>query len=465
VVTVPNAYTKDWIERHLLTAMTETLGRIFRRPAELQFIVWNPVDAEAPASTPLLTYLDDLIDEPPEGISHALNPAYTFDSFVVGDANRYAALLARAVIESPVGKYSPVLFYGGMGMGKTHLLQSIARALSEQRHRVVCLTAEEFTTELVAAIRGHEMVKFRDKFRQADAVLIDDLQFIEGKDNTQSELVAIWDTLRNRQRTLIFAADRLPRDMVKVSADARSRFQAGPIAMLDAPDWQLRCDILDHKSAARGLPLPTEVRDLIAERLTASVRELEGALDQLHTFHHLTAQDITLRTAGQALAALGFSAPPPPDITVNSVLAATAAHYRLSVEDLASRKRTKLVALARQIAMYLAREETTASLSQIGAALGGRDHTTILHGCARIMPLMLTDREVAHDVRAIRALMRQQSSPMQPSPMQPSPVQPAPPHLSRQPPPPPPLPPPAAPATSTGVTARRAKVPVPAPKR
>jgi chromosomal replication initiator protein len=411
VVTVPNAYAKDWIERHLLESMTQTLSHIFRRPSEVQVIVWNPVEeAVDPATGPLLDYLDELTEAPLDEGANALNPAYSFESFVVGDANRYAALLGRAVIDSPIGKYSPILFYGAMGMGKTHLLQAIARALIEKRHKVVYLSAEEFTTELVTAIRGHDTLKFRERFRTADAVLIDDLQFVEGKENTQNELVAIWDTLRNRQRTLILAADRLPRDMAKLSADARSRFQAGPMAALDAPDWRLRCDIVDAKSRERGMALPAEVRDLVAERVATNVRELEGAVEQLHAYHQLTRQSITPTSAQYALAALGIGAAPASlVITLDAVLTATAAHYRLTVDDLASRKRTKLVALARQIAMYLAREETLVPLTQIGTALGGRDHTTILHGCARIMNLLLTDEAVTQDVRAIRDLMRRQS--------------------------------------------------------
>ena len=404
VVTVPNAYIKDWIERHLLPSMTETLSRIFRRTSDIQLIVWNPVEEEASEVSPLFAQLGappDLDDLPLDSLD-ALNPDYRFDRLVVGDANRYASLLGQAIIDSSIGKYSPVLFYGGMGMGKTHLLQSIARALIEKRYKVVYLAAEEFTTELFAAIRSHETLKFRERFRTADAVLIDDLQFIEGKDSTQNELVAIWDALRNRQRTMIFAADRLPRDMVKITADARSRFQAGPIAAIDPPDWKLRCDLLEAKSRQRGFTLPADLRDLLAERISGNVRDLEGAIDQLHTFSQLTRQPIDLATARKVLPALGAASKERPIVTLERVLQLTAAHYRLTVDDLASRKRTKIVASARQIAMYLAREETAASLAQIGLALGGRDHTTILHGCAKVMNTLLIEPAVAQDIRAIR---------------------------------------------------------------
>jgi chromosomal replication initiator protein len=406
VVTVPNAYIKDWIERHVLPAMTQTLTRIFRRPAEIQFMVWNPVEDDEAEATPLFSPPTSVEQEPlaPDALSH-LNPAYTFARYVVGDSNRYAALLAQAVVDSPIGKYSPVLIYGGMGLGKTHLLQAIARALIEKRLTVVYLSAEEFTSQLIGAIRAHDTLKFRDMFRAADAVLIDDLQFIDGKENTQNELVAIWDMLRNRQRTMIFAADRLPRDMMKLSSDARSRFQAGPIALIEPPDWKLRCEVLQANSQQRGLALPTDLRDLLAERIVGSVRDLDSAIDQLDTFHQLTRQPITLESAAKVLPVLGAALATRSAITLERVLKATAAHYRLTVDDLASRKRTKIVALARHVAMYLAREETSASLTQIGVALGGRDHSTILHGCAKIIQVMVSTPEVAQDVRAVRALL------------------------------------------------------------
>lgn len=395
VVTVPHAYAKDWIDRHLLQSMTRTLSDIFRRECEVQIIVWDPVDDQG---EPVLEYAE----EPPlpEAVS-ALHPAYTFESFVVGQANHYPALLARAIVESPIGKYSPVLFCGGKGMGKTHLLQAIARRLAQQGHAVIYATVEDFTTELVNAIRSQENMKFRDKYRNADAVILDDLQFVEGKVSTQNEIVAIWDALRNRQRAMIFAADRLPCDMVKVSKDAISRFQAGPIANLEPPDLQLRLDILDAKAEQRGVTLPYEARSLIAGRLDSSPRELESAVEQLHTYAQLTGQPITVQSARTVLKTLG--APTSQEtVSVQSVLEATAAYYRLTVGDLASRKRTRIVAQSRQLAMYLARELTDASLPQIGEALGGRDHSTVVHGCAKINAALASDAALAQDVHAIR---------------------------------------------------------------
>lgn len=413
VIMVPNAYARDWIERHLLQAMTQTLCRIFQRTSEIQVIVWNPVEPEDDQGGPLLDYPASAAAESPAApeieTPTGLHPAHRFETFVVGESNRYAALLAQAIVGSQVGKYSPVLFHGGMGMGKTHLLQAIAHGLLAQGHAVVYRTAEEFHTELVAAIRGQSNAAFREKYRLADVVLLDDLQFVEGKESTQNEIVAIWDALRNRSKAMIFASNRLPCDMVKVSKDARSRFQAGPIAGIEALDRQLSQDVLDAKALQRGVDLPAEVRDLIAAQITTSVRDLESAVEQLRTYSQLTGQAVTLPAARQVLKILG-SAPQRPGVTLVSVLEATAHHYGLTVQDLAGRKRTKEVALARQVAMYLAREEVGASLPQIGEALGGRDHSTVVYGCARIAELVQSDLAAAGDIAAIREQLGQSAN-------------------------------------------------------
>lgn len=409
VVTVPNAYARDWIERHLLAAMNQTISSIFQRECEIQVIVWNPA-AERKASTdadaPLFAYPTEAepLDAPRgQQLGETLNPAYTLDLFITGESNRYAALLAQAICDSPLGRYSPVYFCGGIGMGKTHLLQGIAHALCERGNTVIYLSAEQFTNELVTAIREHTGAAFREKFRTADVVLIDDLQFVEGKESTQNELIALWDALRNRQRVMIFAADRLPRDMSRLLSDARSRFQAGPIAYLEPPDPDLRRAILEAKAARRGLYLPPAVRDMLAARITTNVRDLESAIEQLESYSGLTGQAVGPTAAQRILQTLGSPAGEGASggLTLERLFETIAAHYQVTPEDLASRKRTRVVAQARQVAMYLAREHTESSLPQIGDALGGRDHSTVAHGCARIAELLASDAEVIRDVAAI----------------------------------------------------------------
>lgn len=220
LVSLPSEYARDWLERYLLDSMTQALSTIYRRPCEIQFTVWRPDEVDdAPLFTP----------QRREHQGSPLHPQNTFDQYVVGESNRYAYLLAEAISEGEIGKYSPAFFVGDLGVGKTHLLHAITHRLLERNLNAIYVTAEEFTTQLISAIRG-DNEKFRERFRNADAVLFDDLQFIEGKENTQGELVAIWDALQNRQRTLIFASDRLPKAMVRISGDLRSRLQAGAVA-------------------------------------------------------------------------------------------------------------------------------------------------------------------------------------------------------------------------------------------
>ncbi len=397
VITVPNDYARDWIERHLLDSMTQTLGSIFRRQVEIQLVAWQPPETNAFGDSPLFNYAH----QSAQHSGSPLNPTYTLDAFISGEANHYAYLLAEAIADGQLGKYSPALFVGTLGNGKTHLLQAITHALLARHLNAIYLTAEEFTTALVEAIRGGENSQFREKFRNADAILLDDAQFIEGKDSTQAELVAIWDTFRNRQRQIVFAADRLPSDMARLSCDLRSRLQAGPVARLDPPDIALRRAILTEKSKARGMALPKDVLELLATRITTNVRDLQSAVDQLDSYSGLTSQAVTRELAGMVLHALGADQARVARTSLDRVLQVVAAHYRLSVSDLASRKRTKVVVQARQMAMYAARELSDASLSQIGQSLGGRDHSTVMHGCTKIADQLIGEAALKADFEAI----------------------------------------------------------------
>ncbi len=404
VVTVPHAYARDWIERHLLTSMVQTISGILQRECEIQVIVWDPIEEadDGYSAAPLLAFGDEPIRL--QALA-ALNPKYTFDNFVIGQPNHYAVLLAKAIVSNPAGQYSPVFFSGGMGMGKTHLLQAIARSLLERGDAVIYTNAEDFTTELIAAIRSQDNATFREKYRTADAVIIDDVQFVEGKKGTQNEIVSIWDALRNRQKTIVFAGNVLPGAMQKITGDVRSRLQAGPMAALELPDAQMRRDLLAAHGARRGLALPAEVRDLIAAQAHTSARDLEGAVEQLQTYAQLTHQAITVPVARAILRTPNSGSTPHSGMTLQAVIEATARYYRLSVAALSGRQRTKVVALARQLAMYLAREETSASLLQIGEALGGRDHTTVMHGCTRIAKALASDPSLAQDAENIRQML------------------------------------------------------------
>lgn len=397
VVTVPTEYARDWIERHLLESMTQTLSSIFQRAVQIQLVVWQPPVTQT-FDEPLFTY------QSAQHSGSPLNSAYTLDTFISGEANRYAYLLAEAIAEGQIGRYSPALFVGSLGNGKTHLLQAITHALLARNFNALYLTAEAFVTTLVESIRDGKNSAFREKFRNADALLIDDAQFLEGKDSTQAELVALWDIFRSRQRQIVFAADRLPSEMTRLSDDLRSRLQAGPVARLDPPDLALRRAILAEKSKARGMTLPRDVLELLATRLVTNVRDLQSAIEQLDTYSGLTSQAVTRELALMVLRTLGAERAHAERTSLGRVLQVVAAHYRLSVSDLASRKRTKAIATARQMAMYVARELSDASLAQIGSALN-RDHSTVAHGCTRIAEQIAHDSALSADFEAIRATL------------------------------------------------------------
>lgn len=283
-------------------------------------------------------------------------------------------------------------------------MQAITHALLARNFNALYLTAEAFVTTLVEFIRDGKNSAFREKFRNADALLIDDAQFLEGKDSTQAELVALWDIFRSRQRQIVFAADRLPSEMTRLSDDLRSRLQAGPVARLDPPDLALRRAILAEKSKARGMTLPRDVLELLATRLVTNVRDLQSAIEQLDTYSGLTSQAVTRELALMVLRTLGAERAHAERTSLGRVLQVVAAHYRLSVSDLASRKRTKAMTTARQMAMYVARELSDASLAQIGSALN-RDHSTVAHGCTRIAEQIAHDSALSADFEAIRATL------------------------------------------------------------
>lgn len=445
VVSVPNAFTKDWIERNIFTSISTTLARLYRRPTELQIIVYNPIEEIDDAGGPLLDlFAADPLSEVRfnSALLDGLHAESRLDSFITGDANRYAALLARAVVDGKPGTYSPAFFHGDMGLGKTHLLQAIARGLVEKGQRAVYLTAEEFTVALITAIQTRTTPALRERFRLADAVLIDDVGFIEGKDQTQAELVAIWDAIRNRGKTILFAGDKLPREMTRLSKDMKSRLSAGPIATLEHPDFDLRRALVTARCKTSGLSLPAIGVEQIAAHSGVSVRDLHGMIDQLQTYTRLTGQPITIDVMVQLLSPLqsgstggsgsqarssrnvGFAPIGSADLSivaggsatgssveqrVSRIVAVTAQHFRLTVDDLLSRKRTKDVVNARQIAMYLARELTDYSLTQIAGVFGGRDHTTILHGCSRVTEQIVTDPGLTAHVERIKAELSPQS--------------------------------------------------------
>ena len=406
IVSVRNAYAKAWLEKRLYSAIRRTLAELYGRTVEVRFAVYNPLEdsrdlgplwhEEALPGEDDVAYLPDAAEQDFES---TLNPRYTFDTFVVGGSNQLAHAATMAVAEHPGGAYNPLFLYGDVGLGKTHLLHAIGNACRERQMRVVYITSEQFTNELINSIRNQETSAFRERYRTVDVLLVDDIQFIAGKDSTQEEFFHTFNALHSANSQIVLASDRRPRAMATLEDRLRSRFEWGLIADIQPPDLEMRMAILNDKAYQYGYELPDDVAGIVAQQIRGNVRELEGVLTQLLAQSRLTHQSLSDELVRRVLKE--YRAPRRTH-TIESVLEVTAAFHDLALEDLTGPRRTKKIAMARQQAMYLARESTEASLPQIGQALGGRDHTTIMHGYNKIVEMLEADEELRSEIKQLR---------------------------------------------------------------
>ena len=398
VIGVKNGYAKDWLENRLLATIKRTLARLTGRTVAVEFVVWSD-GAQAQDTVSLLDSPSAATDQTPDSPPANLNPRYTFDSFVVGPGNRLAQAASLAVAESPANAYNPLFVYGGVGLGKTHLLHAIGHICQAQGLRVLYISSETFTNDLIEAIRSHTTDTFREKYRTADVLLVDDIQFIAGKESTQEEFFHTFNALHGTGKQIVISSDRAPKAMSTLEERLCSRFEWGLIADIQPPDLETRIAILRSKSAACGAAVPDEILDIIASRIQSNIRELEGALNRVAALSRLTHQPLTAEVAE---AALNNLLPQRGNLTTDQILEAVARHFGVNISALQGRGRSQAIARPRQIAMYLIREETGASLPQIGATLGGRDHTTVLYGCERIADLIEEDTNLRREVIALR---------------------------------------------------------------
>ena len=330
------------------------------------------------------------------------NRLFTFERFVTGPGNQFACAAARAVIAAPREGYNPLVIYGGAGLGKTHLLHAIGHAALAAGKQALVITGEEFTNTLVAAIKTHTTESLRERYRSVDVLLIDDIQFLAGKTSSEEEFYHTFNTLFSQGKQIVVTCNQHPRQISTLDDRVRSRLAGGLLADLQAPEQETRLTILTTKSAARGTALPVEVAGVLAQQPIENVRELEGLLTQLLARATLTSQPLSVALAEQVISRQ-TSAPVARRATnIRDVLQATATYHQLSLDDLLSKRRTKEVVRARQIAMYLAREETDASLPEIGAAIGGRNHSTVLYGYQKIAKSVEADASLRHEVSEIR---------------------------------------------------------------
>src|SRR6476619_2173545 len=410
VVGVPNELTKSWIEGHfssLLDAAAAEHDLVVElrvevaqaaaraREADLPDVVEATTDPEQPPAAPS--------QDARFGAATGINPMYTFDVFVSGASNRFAHAAALAVAESPAQSYNPLFIHGSTGLGKTHLLQAIGHYVLQQQPRlnVRYVTTETVLNEFVDSMRDGRMVTFKQRYRTYDLLLVDDIQFIEGKERLQEEFFHTFNSLYEAGKQIVLSSDRPPRELATLEARLRSRFEWGLITDVQPPDLETRIAILRKRVMTDGIQIADpEVLTFIADRVSSNIRELEGALTRVVAYASLTGRPISTELAQEVLRDL-FPQGATRSITIEQIQSATAERFHLTVADLRSDKRTQTIVFPRQVAMYLARELTDSSLPKIGARFGGRDHTTVLHAVGKITRLLKEDREAFNLVQEL----------------------------------------------------------------
>jgi len=379
-VGVGNAYARDWLENRLASTVNRLLVGILNSTVDVNFVVHGneaePNVDEAPQPKPDAVYASD---QPARSLS--INPRYVFDTYVVGSGNRLAHAACLAVAEKPARAYNPLFLYGGVGLGKTHLLHAIGNACHGRGLNVLYVSSEEFTNDMISAIRTHTNQAFREKYRSADVLLVDDIQFIAGKESTQEEFFHTFNTLHGQDKQIIVTSDRPPKSLNTLDERLRSRFEWGLTADIQAPDLETRLAILRSKAERTGRQISDDILETIARRVQSNIRELEGALNRILAFADLSGTSLTPSLVDMALADL---LPQKRNIPASKILEAVAASEGIGVNDLVGQNRSAKIAVPRQLAMYLLREFNEISFPQIGELLGGRDHTTIMYGIKKI---------------------------------------------------------------------------------
>ncbi len=408
VIGVANAYAKDWLSLRLRPLIKRTLTGIAGRAVDVTFVVQTVALEDAPDAppAPLLTSEPPVAEtvpaqpiERPATHGANLNPRYTFDTFIVGPSNRMAHAVALSVAERPGAAYNPLFLYGGSGLGKTHLLQAVGQAAQACGKRALYVTSEIFTNELIRAIRTQTTEQFRATYRNIDVLLLDDVHFIAGKEQTQEEFFHTFNALHSANRQIVMTSDRPPQAIPTLEDRLRSRFAWGMIADVQPPNLETRIAILQAKAASLGQRVSDDTLTLIAQRAHRNIRDLEGALTKVLAHAEHFRRPINAALIEDALA---YLAPAQVKLTPDAILHAAADYFGVAVADLIGRSRSAPIALQRQIVMYVIREETDASLPQIGALLGGRDHTTMMHGIQKVAEDLERDADLSRAVAELR---------------------------------------------------------------
>ncbi len=409
VIGVPTPLARDWVSDRYAAVIRETLSAILNRDVDVEFAVQS-AGAETPPQVMVRGDLGERRADQGEGTAETvpgLNPRYTFSAFVVGNTSRFAEAACRAVADSPSRAYNPLFLYGGVGLGKTHLMHAVGHAVWQRhRQRVAYVTSESFMNQMITSIQENRMAEFRTRYRTVDVLLVDDIQFLAGKDRTQEEFFHTFNALQEVNRQIVITSDRPPREIPTLEDRLRTRFEGGLMADIQPPDFETRLAILRSKLTPSQAWVADDVLSFIAHNIKKNIRELEGALTRVLAHASINGGGSpSLDEVSEILKDIIPTADTRP-ISVEAVQALVADYYGISVKEMTSKRRDKHIVFPRQIAMYLIREEIAMSLPAIGLAFGGRDHTTVLHSYEKISNDAKEDPKVAEDIARLRDQLR-----------------------------------------------------------
>ena len=394
-VRVPNQLFKDWLAKHYSLVLSEALTEVQRPDTALVFLPEGVAAPETPALTvlPAVAPRVEPVAPPQPPRVGSLNERYTFDTFIVGPSNQFAHAACRAVAEAPSRSYNPLFIYGGVGLGKTHLMHAVGRYVLQHDPtlKLTYISSERFMNEMINAIRYERILDFRELYRSVDILLVDDIQFLAGKESTQTEFFHTFNALYDAQKQIVLSSDRPPHDIPQLEERLRSRFEWGLIADIQAPDLETKVAILRKKAEAEGIPLPDNVAIYIAGKIKSNIRELEGSLIRLIAYASLTGREISLALAQDVLR--NVLQHDDRAVTIEIIQKFVSDYYQLKLGELKSRNNSKSIALPRQVAMYLCKSLTNASLPEIGRSFGGKHHSTVIHSIRKIDNLRQTDAD------------------------------------------------------------------------
>ncbi|CAG7838959.1 Chromosomal replication initiator protein DnaA [Clostridium haemolyticum] len=397
---VPNDFTRGILESRYKDLIINAIKLITSKKYNIDFSITSEEILNNNLKNTFKSNDENIIIN--DEMTSILNPKYTFDSFVIGNSNRFAHAASLAVAESPAKAYNPLFIYGGVGLGKTHLMHAIGHYILQNtpNAKVAYVSSEKFTNELINSIKDDKNEEFRNKYRNVDVLLIDDIQFIAGKERTQEEFFHTFNALYEADKQIILSSDRPPKEIPTLEDRLRSRFEWGLIADIQAPDFETRIAILKKKADVENLNIPNEVMVYIATKIKSNIRELEGALIRIVAYSSLTNREVSVDLAAEALKDI-ISSEQNKQVTINLIQDIVCSYYNLRIQDLKSSRRTRNIAFPRQIAMYLSRKLTDMSLPKIGEEFGGRDHTTVIHAYEKISNILKKDeslRNVINDL-------------------------------------------------------------------